>query len=63
MPLVYRHPAKKWRSIYSSDQETEHIISSHISMPDLSLMATARKVGKSGLAVGPGGKLKVSCTN
>lgn len=30
-------------------------------MPDLSLMAIARKVGKSGLAVGPGGKLRVSC--
>ena len=39
-------------SFYSSDQEIEHIISSHISMPDLSHMATARKVGKFALAVG-----------
>ena len=47
-------------SFYSSDQEIEHIISSHISKPDLSHMATARKVGKFALAVGPGGKGKES---
>lgn len=29
-------------------------------MPDLSHMATARKIGKFGLAVGPGGKVKES---
>lgn len=63
MPLVYRHPAKNGgtcESFYSSDQEIEHIISSHISVPDLSHMATARKVGKFGLAVGSGGKVRES---
>ena len=43
---------------YGSDLEREHIICSQISVPDLSHMATARKAGKFGLAVGPGGKGK-----